>query len=97
MKKLLFVILSAVSFSVFAHGFRYEEHRHYGGYHNNDWVAPLVIGGAIGYALLPSAPVYAAPQPMYSTNTVFINGVMYLEEMRYFPECGCYRKVLIQQ
>jgi len=37
-------------------------HRHHGG---NNWMAPLIIGGTLGYVLTRPAPVYVEPSPVY--------------------------------
>jgi len=39
-------------------------YRHHGG-HGNNWIAPLIIGGTLGYVLTRPAPVYVEPQPVY--------------------------------
>ena len=50
MKKIIFTTLILCSSLAQAHGFnRFHHHRHYHGY--NDWVAPLIIGGVIGYEI----------------------------------------------
>lgn len=59
MKKLVAVLLLALSSTAYAggnhHNRHYNHHRHY------NWVAPAVIGGAIVYGL--SRPTYVAPPP----------------------------------
>jgi len=78
MKKLVAVLLLTVaSTSVMAqhgghggHGIRHGHNHHRGHYYGgNNWVAPLVIGGTIGYILNRPAPVYVEPsvyvQPQY--------------------------------
>lgn len=61
MKKILLGCLFAVSASAFAHG----PHGYYHGYHyhnHNNWVAPLIVGGVIGYTISrPPAQVYNPP------------------------------------
>jgi len=78
MKKLVAVLLLAVaSTSVMAqhyghggHGIRHGHNHHRGHYYGgNNWVAPLIIGGTLGYVLTRPAPVYVEPpvyvQPQY--------------------------------
>ncbi len=36
------------------------------------------------------------PPPNYSRDVV-INGVAYYEQLQYFPDCNCHKKVLIQR
>ena len=44
-------------------------YRHNGSYHRhnsgNNWAAPLIIGGTLGYVLARPAPVYVEPTPVY--------------------------------
>jgi hypothetical protein len=61
MKKLL-ITLALVSATIPAFA-QYHGHGHYGyghwqrGYYGGNWVAPLIIGGAVGYALTRPDPV----------------------------------------
>lgn len=72
MKKLVILLLLFFVSIVHAHeGFR---HHGYHGYYNNNWVAPLIIGGVIGYELNRPRPVYVEqpviiqqPPVIYST------------------------------
>lgn len=59
MKKFLVASLLLISGTVFAHG-QYGYYHHYHGGHNN-WVAPLIIGGAVGYAISRPPVVYSPP------------------------------------
>lgn len=76
------------------HGIRH------GGYHGggNDWVAPLIIGGIIGYEINQArqpAVVYApAPQPVYvpPVAPAAPYGYHYIQILD--ANCGCYRVVL---
>lgn len=71
MKKVILALaLSAVAVSSFADGRRYEDHRYEGHrsgeYHNTGggWVAPLIIGGSLGYILgRPQPPQVVVQQP----------------------------------
>lgn len=48
--------------SAHAGGNHYNHHnRHYYQHRHNNWVAPLIIGGAVGYVL--TRPTYVAPPP----------------------------------
>jgi hypothetical protein len=44
----------------------HEGFRHYGyhGGYRNDWIAPVLIGGVIGYELSRPRPVYVEPAPV---------------------------------
>ena len=63
--------LACVTLPVLAqhHGHRYHNH-HYRGPGYGGWVAPLIIGGAIGYTLtrpepvIIQQPIYIEQQPM---------------------------------
>jgi hypothetical protein len=45
------------------HGYRHNG-GHYRGYYGSGWVAPLVIGGVVGYALTRPDPVIIQQQPV---------------------------------
>lgn len=63
MKKFILLLLVLASTSYAHEGFRH--HGYYGGgYYNNNWVAPAIIGGVIGYELSRPRPVYVEPQPV---------------------------------
>ena len=48
------------------HGIRHGHNHYRGGYYGGGgWVAPLIIGGSIGYILNRPAPVYIEPAPVY--------------------------------
>lgn len=61
MSKVLFVIASVLISSV-AQAQHYHHHHRHG--HNFNWVAPIIIGGAVGYAIANSARAEPAP-PIY--------------------------------
>jgi hypothetical protein len=96
MKYLISIILSILAFAANAqhHGHRYDHHYHHNrGGHN--WVAPLVIGGLVTYAITrpqqlpPPGVVYqptALPPPPYG----------YHYEQILDANCNCYRWVLVQ-
>lgn len=63
MKKILVASLLVISGSAFAHGsYGYYNHYHGGG---NNWVAPLIIGGMVGYAINRPPVVYTQPPVVY--------------------------------
>jgi hypothetical protein len=64
MKKLVTILLLSMAGLSHAHeGFRH--HGYYGNYYTgNNWVAPAIIGGVIGYELSRPRPVYVEPQPV---------------------------------
>jgi len=71
MKKVVAVLLLALSASTamaqhYGHGIRHNHHRHHGHhYGHHSWVAPLIIGGSIGYILNRPAPVVVEQPPVY--------------------------------
>ena len=94
MKTLIKVLLTgliAVSLSAQAHpyGPRWG-HSHYG------WVAPIVIGGAVGYALAarPQTVVIQPPPSVYYPQPQAPYGYHY--ENILDANCQCYRLVLVQ-
>ena len=95
MKKLLIVLLLLAATSVQAHGYR-------GGY----WVAPAIIGGAIGYSMArpyyyPPAPYYYLPQPIVIQQQPPYMQQPYPAVTGYHQEtitdanCNCLRTVLV--
>ena len=78
MKKLLLSLLLMVfSAPVFAgpHHHRHHGHHHWNHAHPGKWIAPVIIGGVVGYALAqPSvaqpAPVIVQQQPVYIQENV---------------------------
>jgi len=63
MKKLLLLtLMSLLTVNVYA------QHRHYGHHHNHtpNWIAPVIIGGIVGYALANTTPQPAPPVVYYS-------------------------------
>lgn len=59
MKQLLALVLLSASVSVMAHGYNRHYYHNGWGYHNN-WLAPALVGGVIGYELA-RPPVYTQP------------------------------------
>ena len=67
MKRILTVavlILASVPAMAQYHGPRYNHHHHHGYHRGGGWVAPLVLGGVVGYALTRSDPVVVQPAPV---------------------------------
>lgn len=62
MKKIILALMLLVSIPAMAqhygHGFRHHGHHgyYYGGGVNGNWVAPLIIGGVVTYALTRPTP-----------------------------------------
>lgn len=64
MKKIIVLLLICIISIANAHeGLRHHGH-YYGGYYNNNWVAPMIIGGVIGYELNRPRPVIVESQPV---------------------------------
>lgn len=99
MKKLLIILTLFLSTSVFAQHFH---HRHYPPYrghvHGNGWgwVAPIILGGVVGYAIAKPAQAEQPPIIVQPSNQVVINGMVYYKQLVYFDDCRCYREVLTQ-
>ena len=74
----------------------YHHHHHHRGYYNPyGWVAPLVIGGVVGYVITRPQPavIQQHPQPsIYQPQALY--GYHY--ENILDANCNCYRLVLIQ-
>ena len=96
MKKIIAILLLTMSASTFAHGY----YRGFG--YRNDWVAPAVIGGVIGYSI--ARPYYAQPvyvQPVYvqpQPQAVYVqqpNPSNYHQENILDANCNCYRTVSV--
>ena len=94
MNKLLITLLIGLSSVAHADPYRhggYQGHR-YGGY---DWVAPLIVGGVVTYALTRPQPV-VVQQPIVVQQTLPVAPVGYHYENILDAACNCYRLVLIQ-
>ena len=97
MRKLIAVLALSLA-SVGASADQYRHHGHHGGGYYGpraDWVAPLIVGGIVTYALTrPQPPVIVQQQPqvVYQTQTP----VGYHYENILDANCNCYRLVLIQ-
>ena len=91
MKKLALFLSLLLTTPAFADGYhRHGGHRG-GGY---NWVAPVIIGGAIGYVLAQPRTVYVSPPPsVVYQNTYPPYGYHY--ETILDSYCNCYRTVLV--
>lgn len=109
MKKLvLAVALTLIGSTAWANDRHYRHHHHrphvqHHHHHHNHyrWVAPVIIGGAIGYGL--SQPRYYSPPPAYyAPPTTYVPPAYtsvpygYREEVRFDPYCNCDRVVLVR-
>ena len=79
MKKLINVFILCAGFAVSAFAGPHGPHGHHGNWHHrggNNWIAPAIIGGIIGYELnrpryyeapvIVQSPVIIQQQPIYS-------------------------------
>jgi hypothetical protein len=67
MKKLFIALaLACATLPVLAqhHGHGFRHHRPHHGYHSGGWIAPLVIGGVVTYALTRPDPVVIQQPPV---------------------------------
>ena len=97
-KVLITIILSTVSLMFsnivvangYGHGYRHQHHYRPAPYYN--WVAPVIIGGTVGYGLYRySQPVIIQQAPILQQATP----ESYRYVTAYDPECSCYKQVLI--
>ena len=101
MKKTLFGLIFASVFLTATAQHR-EEHHHRPRYYNSDWVAPLILGGVIGYSInqsnqAPPPPVVFQQQPPVPVNTyeiVYIDGVAYKRSRMFLN--GQWQDVLVR-
>jgi hypothetical protein len=67
-------------------------YHHYRGHRHVDWVAPLVIGGVVGYVLTkPQTVIVQQPQPSIPPAPYGYHYENILD-----ANCNCYRLVLVQ-
>lgn len=64
----------------------------------NDWIAPAIIGGIIGYSMGTPRPqyIYQMPPPVYNLNQMYRPQPIYQYQNIYDVYCSCYRQVLVQ-
>ena len=73
----------------------YYHHHHRGYYDPYGWVAPLVIGGVVGYVITRPQPVVIQQQPQPSIYQPQVP-YGYRYENILDANCNCYRLVLVQ-
>jgi hypothetical protein len=73
----------------------YYHHHHRGYYNPYGWVAPLVIGGVVGYVITRPQPVIIQQQPQPSIYQPQVP-YGYRYENILDANCNCYRLVLVQ-
>ena len=102
MKKIIAVLLLAISASASANGYRNHGYNHGGHYnrgYNYGWIAPAIIGGAVVYGL--TRPYYAPPPVVIQEPPVYIQQPVpappygYRQETILDNNCNCYRTVLV--
>lgn len=91
MKKIMAIVLFATSTSVFGHGPRTNQHYYHHNNHNR-WVAPLIVGGVVGYALSQQQPqVYYYP-PLQAIPYGYVqNCSVWVERLNYDGSITRYR------
>jgi hypothetical protein len=95
MKKLLQILITASLITTSVTSYAHPSGHHYWGHNHYGWVAPLVIGSAVGYvvATRPQTVVIQQPPPnIYQPQAPY--GYHY--ENILDANCNCYRLVLIQ-
>ena len=70
-------------------------HHHHGYYSQSGWVAPLVIGGVLGYAITRPQPVIIQTPPVYPNPQPTVPYGYHYESIL-DANCNCYRLVLVQ-
>lgn len=71
------------SCAVSAHADGFRHHGYHGGYYRNNWVAPAIIGGVIGYEL--SRPRY---EPYYYPPVVVQQPPVYVQQSPVYVQQG---------
>ena len=97
MKKfILGLSLTLLTGTVFAQWHHGHHHGHYRG-NNWGWVAPVIIGGVIGYELAQPRPVVVQQPPVIinDPNLVVINGIVYRKVT--MDVNGVLQEVLVKQ
>lgn len=104
MKKLLLILL-AVTCAAGAqnrHEREEREHREFRNRQSSNWVAPVIVGGAIAYALtrprvvvIDETPI-VVDQPIQSQGMlIYVNGVLYRKQL--INVNGQWQEVLVRQ
>jgi hypothetical protein len=96
MKKLIITMIASLGLVT---GTSQAEPNHYRGYgyrEHTDWLAPLVIGGVVGYALTrPQQVIIQQPQVVYPNPYPPVPYGYHYEQLL-DANCNCYRMVLVQ-
>jgi len=98
MKKIIAILAFVIPNLVFAQ--HYHGHRHHGHYIHrhyspNWWVAPVVVGTAIGAGYALTRPNYVPQTIIVDTNQVVIDGVTYTKQIMIIN--GVQTEVLVKQ
>lgn len=97
MKRLIYIMIASLAL-VSGTSQANPNHRHHGhhhGAHRVDWIAPLVIGGVVTYALTRPQPVIVQqPQPVYPSSVPPAPYGFHYETLL-DANCNCYRLVLV--
>jgi hypothetical protein len=105
MRKVLLVVILSLMFSdlAVANGYGYGHgSRHHHSYTRPapyyNWIAPAIIGGAVGYGLYRYNQPTIVQQPVIVQQSPIVQQVApesYRYVTAYDPECSCYKQVLI--
>lgn len=89
---LVFASMLLIANSSQANPMHHRTHSHHHGGPN--WIAPIVIGGVLGYALAQPKTVYVQPAPVYYPPQP-VPPYGYHHETIVDANCNCYRTVLV--
>ena len=95
MRKLLVsLVMLLTATSAFADG--RGHYRHSG--NSNDWFAPLIVGGIVGYVISqPRQQTVVLQQPIYQPLPQYVPAEpVYQYQDIYDANCRCYRRLLVQ-
>lgn len=96
MKKLLVLALVGLAATAVQAGpYYHRDHGHYRHGHHG-WVAPMVLGGVVTYALTRPQPPVIVQQPMVVPQYPPVVPYGYHYENILDANCNCYRLVLVQ-
>ena len=96
MKRMLTLMFAGLMLTSTASQANPNHWHHHGSHNRYDWVAPLVIGGAVGYALTrPQTVIVQQPPIVYYPNTQPTVPYGYHYEQILDANCNCYRLVLV--
>ena len=88
---LVFASMLLIANSSQANPNHWNHSHHHGG---QNWIAPIVIGGVLGYALAQPRVVVASPPPVYYPPAP-VPPYGYHYETIVDANCNCYRTVLV--